>query len=328
MWHGSVLRRHALEFLLVAVLLAAISYFAWVGAGLLHNERNQEPRVFSGDRSYSHASALMDFGPRPSGSEALRQSQQYIMATLAEQGWSVVTQTLDYAGVPVTNIIGRAGEGPIALVGAHYDTRREADADPDPLKRGEPVPGANDGASGAAVLLELAYALDLDALQHEVWLVFFDAEDNGRLDGWQWAVGSSYMAQEWAAGRPPGWEQLSPAGTTEPVAPLPDFLILVDMVGDANQQLYMEGNSSPGLTETLWSLAATRGYADVFIPETKWSLVDDHTAFLAEGVEAVDIIDFDYAHYHTTHDTLDKLSAESLERVGRVVEAHLEQQGE
>jgi len=326
--HSTLIRRHAVELLLLAVLLGAMAYFAWIAGALIRKTPIREPRVFSGARSYTLAGALMEFGPRPSGSEAHRQSQQFIMTELAQQGWSVMTQTLTYAGVEVTNIIGQAGQGPVALVGAHYDTRKEADADPDQTKRRDPVPGANDGASGAAVLLELAYALELDALQHEVWLVFFDAEDNGRLDGWEWAVGSSHMAREWAAGRPPGFQQISRTGRPEDEVPLPEFLILVDMIGDAEQQIYMEGSSSPRLAEALWALAATLGYGDVFIPETKWSLIDDHTAFLGEGVEAVDIIDFDYAHYHTTHDTLDKISAESLERVGRVVEAYMEQQSE
>jgi len=326
--HSTFIRRRAVELLLLAVLVGAIAYFAWIAGGLLHKSAIREPRAFSGARSYAFASALMEFGPRPIGSEAHRQSQQFIMAELAQQGWSVVTQTLTYAGVEVTNIIGRAGQGPIALVGAHYDTRREADADPEQSKRRDPVPGANDGASGAAVLLELAYALEFDALQHEVWLVFFDAEDNGRLNGWEWAVGSAHMAREWAVGRPPGFEQSSRTGSPVDEVALPEFLILVDMIGDADQQIFMEGNSSPRLAETLWALAAALGYGDVFIPETKWSLIDDHTAFLTEGVEAVDIIDFDYPHFHTTHDTLDKISPDSLERVGRVVEAYLEQQSE
>ena len=98
------------------------------------------------------------------------------------------------------------------------------------------------------------------------------------------------------------------------------------MIGDADQQIYMERNSSPGLTRELWTLAAELGYDDVFIPEYKWAMTDDHTPFLAEGIQVVDIIDFDYPFWHTTQDTPDKVAPESLERVGRVLEAFLEKE--
>jgi len=320
------LRKYWLEGLLILLLLVAMGYFAWIGFGLLPKPPTPEPRVFSGDRAHTHVLAQTDLGPRPTGSEAAAELRQYIMTELAAQGWSVITQTFTYEDTQVTNVIGRAGEGAIALVGAHYDTRRQADADPDPEKREDPVLGANDGASGVAVLLELAYALDLDKLQHQVWLVFFDAEDNGRLDGWDWAVGSTHMAQEWAEGKAPGTSTTRSGEATPTSAPLPEFLLLVDMIGDADQQIYMERNSSPQLTHALWTLAADLGYGDAFIPEYKWSLTDDHTPFLAEGIDAADIIDFDYPFWHTTEDTPDKVSAESLERVGRVLETFLEEQ--
>jgi len=319
------MQKYWLEMLLALVLLIALGYMGWLGYGLLPQPTpTPEPRVFDGERAYAHVLAQTNLGPRPTGSAAAAATRQYITTELAAQGWTVITQTFTYEGTEVTNVIGRAGEGPIALVGAHYDTRRRADADP--ARRGEPVLGANDGASGVAVLLELAYALDLDRLQHEVWLVFFDAEDNGRLDGWQWAVGSTYMVQQWAAGIVPGAPPPEASQATPTTSPWPEFLILVDMVGDAEQQLYMERSSSPSLTRTLWTLAADLGYGDVFIPEYKWSLIDDHMPFLAQGIEAVDIIDFDYPFYHTTQDTPDKVAPESLERVGRVLETFLEQQ--
>ena len=321
----SWLQKYWLEMLLVLVLLGAVGYLGWLGYGLLPQPApTPEPRVFDGQRAYAHVLAQTDLGPRPTGSEAAAATRQYIMAELAAQGWTVITQTFTYKDTEITNVIGRTGEGPIALIAAHYDTRRRADADPDPARREEPVLGANDGASGVAVLLELAYALDLDKLQHQVWLVFFDAEDNGHLDGWKWAVGSTYMAQQWAQGIAPGAAPSEARQATPTPLPEPEFLILVDMIGDADQQLYMERNSSPQLTRSLWTLAADLGYGDVFIPEYKWAITDDHTPFLAQGIEAVDIIDFDYPFYHTTQDTADKVSPESLERVGKVLEAFLE----
>jgi glutaminyl-peptide cyclotransferase len=125
------------------------------------------------------------------------------------------------------------------------------------------------------------------------------------LGGWDWAVGSTYMA---------GMLQ-------EPVAKM----ILVDMVGDTDQQLYFEVNSDSALRKELWDIAAGLGYSKEFIPQPKYSLMDDHIPFVRKGIPSVDIIDFDYPYWHTTQDTPDKVSPQSLERVGRVVETWLKQ---
>jgi len=266
-----------------------------------------EPALFDGQRAYDHVLAQCALGFRPTGSEAGWATGDYIIAVLEQEGWAVQTQTFTYLGTPVRNIIGRSAQGladetedGVILVGAHYDTRRSADKE-DPEV---PVLGANDGASGVAVLLELARTLDADRLSQPVWLAFFDAEDNGRLDGWEWCVGSSYMAAH---------------------LPLrPAAVIVVDMVGDTDQQFYFEGNSDPALQEELWEIAAALGYGDVFIPEYRWTVLDDHVPFVQQSIPAVDIIDFDYPYWHTTQDTPDRVSAESLERVGRVLESFLE----
>jgi glutaminyl-peptide cyclotransferase len=259
-----------------------------------------EPLVFDGEAAQAHVTAQCDLGFRPTGSEAGWATGDYIISYLDQQGWMVETEEFTYRGTPVRNVVGRVGEGPIIVLGAHYDTRRSADEeDPD-----VPVMGANDGASGVAVLLELARTLDRDKLQNQVWLAFFDAEDNGRLDGWEWCVGSSYMAAH--------------------LEVMPEAVVVVDMIGDADQQVYLERNSDPALQTSLWDVAARLGYADAFISEYKYSMVDDHVPFAQRGIPAVDVIDFDYPYWHTTQDTPDKVSAESLERVGRVLEVWLE----
>jgi Zn-dependent M28 family amino/carboxypeptidase len=260
-----------------------------------------QPIDFDGEQAYGHLQAQCGFGPRPTGSEAWRQTGDYILEELAAQDWITDEQTFTYMGSPVRNIVGKRGEGPLLILGAHYDTRRRADQDPvDPTA---PVMGANDGASGVAVLLELARCLEEDDLDHEVWLVFFDAEDNGDLDGWEWIVGSTYFVQN--------------------LSRTPEAAIIADMVGDADQQIYKERNSDAALQDRLWAIAADLGY-ESFIPQYKWAMLDDHTPFLQRGIRAVDIIDFDYPHWHTRQDTLDKVSPESLERVGRVLEVFLE----
>ena len=256
---------------------------------------------FDGQEAYAHVKAQCDFGPRPTGSRAWEQTGDYILAELKKQSWATEEQTFTYRDTPVRNLVGKAGKGPLLILGAHYDTRRRAERDP--VDRSAPVMGANDGASGVAMLLELARSLEKDRLDHEVWLVFFDAEDNGDLDGWEWIVGSAYFVQH--------------------LEREPQAVIIADMVGDQDQQIYKERNSDPALQDQLWTIAAALGY-ETFIPEYKWAIFDDHTPFLRKGIPAVDIIDFDYPFWHTRHDTVDKVSAESLERVGRVLEVFVE----
>jgi Zn-dependent M28 family amino/carboxypeptidase len=159
-----------------------------------------------------------------------------------------------------------------------------------------------------AVLLELARVLDVGAVHGDVWLVFFDAEDNGYLDGWDWIAGSRYFAANLAVS--------------------PEYVIIVDMVGDAEQELFYEGNSDPHLQSQLWAIAAELGYTAHFVAEQRHTMLDDHIPFVEQGIPSVDIIDFDYPYWHTTEDTLDKLSPDSLERVGRVLEEFLERGGE
>ncbi|TKJ31633.1 MAG: hypothetical protein CEE40_01030 [Chloroflexi bacterium B3_Chlor] len=255
---------------------------------------------FDGERAYQYALDQCAIGPRPPGSEAGWMTGEYIIDQLQGLGWEVDTQAFRYEGVPLRNIIGKFGQGPVVILGAHYDTRPVADRDPE--HSDEPILGGNDGASGVAVLLELAAVLPQHQLSNEVWLAFFDAEDSGRLDGWPWCVGSTYVAEE--------------------LAVEPAYVIVVDMVGDRDQQLCFEGNSDVALRETLWEIAADRGY-DEFIPQVRHTVIDDHLPFARKGIPAVDIIDFDYPYWHTVEDTCERVGPESLERVGRVLEEFL-----
>jgi Zn-dependent M28 family amino/carboxypeptidase len=199
----------------------------------------------------------------------------------------------------IQNVIGKRGTGvPWIILGAHYDTRMFADRDPDPENHRQPVPGANDGASGVAVLLELARVLPTN-LTGEIWLVFFDAEDNGDIVGWDWILGSKAFV--------------------DLLDGQPDAVVIVDMIGDRNQDIYWEKNSDLGLTREIWGVAENLGYADRFISYPKYRILDDHVPFLEVGIPAVDIIDFDYPAWHTVNDTIDKVSAQSLETVGDVL---------
>lgn len=262
---------------------------------------------FSGRRAMGHARQLMRLGPRIPGSEAGIRAREYIADQLRREGWEVEVQPFAYGGVALANVVATRGDGPIVIVGTHYDTRPIADRDPS--DRSAPVPGANDGASGVAVLLELARVLDPEATEGmEVWLAFFDAEDSGGIANWEWAVGARTLAQRLI---------------NEP-ANRPEYVIIIDMVGDADQAIHYEWSSSLWLQERLWALAAELGYGDVFVPAHRHHVVSDHTPFLQTGIEAALLIDLDYRYWHTQGDTLDKLSAQSLERVGRLLQTWLE----
>lgn len=257
---------------------------------------------FDGDRAYRHVVAQCTFGPRPVGSEAASQTADYILTELSRLSWTTQTQEFVFRGVVGRNVIGVRGRGPVVVLGTHYDTRSLADRDS--LQPTAPVPGANDGASGVAVLLELARVLDITRSPVEVWLVFFDAEDQGGINGWPFSVGASYMAQQ--------------------LSVVPQAVVVVDMVGDKDQQLFWEGNSDPHLIRTLWAVAADLGYEAYFVPETRYAIMDDHVPFAQRGFPAALIIGFSYPYWHTTEDTVDKVSAESLQRVGRVLQTWLE----
>ena len=259
---------------------------------------NREPTAFDGSRAYTDVQTQVDFGPRTPGSVGHAQVREWMRAELESAGWTVEVHESNRMGHPIYNIIAKqSDEAPQIILGAHYDTRFFADHDPDPAKQTEPVPGANDGASGVAILLELARTLPEDIVP--TWLVFFDTEDNGRIDEWDWILGSRAFVEE--------------------IEIDPRAVVIVDMIGDKDLNIYLERNSDKALRAEIWDTAASLGYQSAFINSEKHSMLDDHTPFLEAGIPAVDIIDFDYEYWHTTQDTPDKVSAESLMMVGNTL---------
>jgi Zn-dependent M28 family amino/carboxypeptidase len=190
----------------------------------------------------------------------------------------------------------------LIIIGAHYDSRRLADNDPIPELADKPVPGANDGASGVAVLLELARVLPND-LNHEIRLVFFDAEDQGNLNNWEWIVGSTAYAAS--------------------LDTKPEAVIIIDMIGDKDLKVVKERYSTPELVDSIWLTAKQLGYGDIFVDSGSLQIMDDHLPFLNAGYAAVDIIDFTYPAWHTSQDTPNQVSASSLEIIGNVLYAWL-----
>ena len=295
-------RNHICTRLCIALLIALTLTVAGCGAG--------HPK-FDGNKAFSDLKAQCDFGPRPPNTAAHDKCGDYIAATLKPLADVVSQQRFIYPAegrkLDLRNVIAyfnpRATE--YVLLCAHWDTRPMADEEIDEAKAKQPILGANDGASGVAVLLELARVLKHDTLKHEVWLAFFDAEDRGRLDGWPFSVGARETARR--------------------LTLRPQAMVLVDMVGDADQNIYYEGNSHPRLAAEIWAVAGELGYGDTIIPQLRHTITDDHIPFVEMGIPAVDIIDFDYPYWHTTRDTSDKVSADSLERVGRTLQTWLEE---
>jgi glutaminyl-peptide cyclotransferase len=290
---------------ILVVLQLGMSVVNWRKSEL-QPENRQEQIHFDGNRALNNVEFQVALGPRIPGSPGHDQIIEWLVSELGSTGWQVEIQEAEMLGHPIKNVIAkrsgqdRSGRAWVIL-GAHYDTRIYADQDPNPDFRMLPVPGANDGASGVAVLLELARVLPED-LNQDVWLVFFDAEDNGRIPGWDWILGSRAFV--------------------EALEGKPDAAVIVDMIGDADLEIFMERGSDPELSAEIWGVAANLGYSQ-FIPTPKYHILDDHVPFLEAGIPAVDIIDFDYPYWHTTEDTVDKVSAESLEAVGETLRVWL-----
>ncbi len=260
---------------------------------------------FNADRAYQDVEYQLSLGPRIPGTSGHEQILDWMESELEAENWQVERQELSINGKNVINLIASRGVGEYILLGAHYDTRILADHDPDPSLKDDPVPGANDGASGVAVLMELARTLP-ENLPVAIKLVFFDAEDNGGIDDWDWILGSRAFVQE--------------------LVEKPSAAIIVDMIGDADLEVYYERNSDVTLMNQIWQQARNLGYDNVFIPEYRYSMLDDHTPFIEADIPAVDLIDFSYPYWHTTSDTLDKVSPESLKVIGDTLTAWLLEQ--
>jgi glutaminyl-peptide cyclotransferase len=289
----------------LVVVLAGIAFIFILGA-IGYWDLGINKHKFNGQRALGDVEYQMKLGPRIPDSQAHSQTVEWLMSELSAAGWATEVQEAQVLGHPVRNVIARWGEGrPWIILGAHYDSRLKADRDPIAQNRTLPVPGANDGASGVAVLTELGRTLPIllenqnasgQEKYKQIWLVFFDAEDNGNIEGWDWILGSRSFVNE--------------------LTENPDAAVIVDMIGDANLNIYMEMNSDPNLTKEIWVRAKELGYSKQFIPQYRYRILDDHLPFLEAGIPAVDLIDFNYAYWHTREDTSDKVSAQSLQIVG------------
>ncbi len=271
---------------------------------------------FDRARAFSYLVQQTSFGPRNPGSAGHARCLQYLTKTL--QGLAPSTElqafTVDgYDGerLDLTNIISSFNPGATnrILLTAHWDTRPRADEDKDPSKQNQPILGANDGASGVAVLLEIANELKASPPPIGVDILLNDGEDYGHAtDLDKFFLGTRYFAKHLK----PGYH--------------PQFGILLDMVGDSNLEIMKEPISmkyAPEVVDMVWSVARSLGIYQ-FTENVQRTVLDDHIPLNEAGLKTIDLIDFDYPdssnrYWHTMEDTPDKCSPASLEAVGRVL---------
>jgi glutaminyl-peptide cyclotransferase len=239
---------------------------------------------FDAERAFADLRMQVRLGPRPAGSAPSRVLAERLRRALPRGRFEAVPGGL-------RNVVGSLpGRGGPILVGAHYDTKD--------------IPGfvgANDGAGGVAVVLELSRALRAGqrACQRPIRFVMFDGEESPRgstdflADGLR---GSTHHALTRGAGL--------------------RAVVIVDFVADRDLSLPREGSSHPGLWSRLRAAARAVGAQSVFPDAVGRTILDDHTPFLRRGIPAIDLIDWDYPHFHRRSDTLDKVSARSLDLVG------------
>ena len=268
--------------------------------------------TFNAQKAFAELVKQCDIGPRYPGSEGQIKCRDYLVTTLSRYADKVTTQPFPVTfgrpakTVEAYNVIAHflPDKEERILLCAHWDTRPWADKDPDPRKRETPILGANDGASGVAVLLEVARLLHAQPPDVGVDIVLFDGEDAGTEGSMQsWAQGSAYYARHLA----PKDRQV--------------MGVLVDMIGDADLEILQEYNSKAyarPVVDRVWAIAKELG-CTAFKPLTGSSIMHDHIPLLQVGVPCIDLIDLDYPPWHTTADTPDKCSPASLDQVGRVL---------
>lgn len=266
---------------------------------------------FDGEKAFVLLKTQTDFGPRNPNSNGHGKCLDFLAAELATYAEKVTRQNFVHNGydgevLKLTNVFGsfNADASERILLVAHWDTRPRADEEKDQTKHKQPILGANDGASGVAVLLELARLFKQAPPPIGVDILFVDGEDYGKPhDLESYFLGSRYFMK------------------VKNQNYKPRFAILLDMVGDKDLQIPMEQNSmtyAPEALELIWSTAEKLGVTQ-FVNVPGEQISDDHIPLNAGGLPTVDIIDFQYPYWHTLNDTPDKCSAESLEAVGKVL---------
>lgn len=276
-------------------------------------DKREPAPAFDGERAYRYLVEQVDLGPRVPGSKASAECRNFFSNHFMGLSARVDSQAFAFfdpysqTDIPLINFIAQfTGTGEAAetiVLMAHYDSRPRTDYASDSTLKDDPIDGANDGASGVAVLMELGNLFARKAPPCNVDLVLVDGEDWGKpRDFDYYLLGSREFARR---------------GIREKYR----FGIVIDMIGDSSQELYREGYSErsyQALNDAVWRAAARLGIT-TFRDTIKYTIIDDHLSLISAGVPAIDIIDFDYPYWHTEFDTPDKCSPTALANVGRVL---------
>lgn len=309
-------RRYTIELLLVAVLALAVAYFGYLAVGLLPG--NEQDRDFRGTSAMDDVGMQMAYGGRATGTQANLRLGDWLVQQLTGLGWDVVIQkyTLSEA-LGGTNLIAiRSPDGvaegertaPVGLVVAHYDSRIATDRDASEANRVRPALGANDGAAGTAVLLELARSLDVEAAGRTICLAFTDGDANTGIPGWTEPEGSAHLATTLARDVPRCAD--------------PDWVIALGLVGGTGATFPVDANSDAALANALWSAADGLGYGAHFLSTD--SDASPLNPFAARNYRTLQITDPSYPYAATMADAADKVDAQTLEAVGRTIETWIE----
>lgn len=292
---------------------------------------------FDADSAYAYVAKQVAFGPRVPNTEAHRLCGDWLASELRRHGAKVFEQRAALKAFDGTVLNARNIFGSInpdvperVLLLAHWDCRPWADADPDPANRKKPVDGANDGASGVGVILEIARQLKASGSKAGVDFLFVDAEDWGTEgDENSWALGTKYFVENLS--QIPQKSPTSPTPPTPPTTPTysPDYAILLDMVGGKGAEFYREyfsERAAPALASKIWSAAAQLGYGDIFHNRLGGAVTDDHIQLISHGIPAVDIIEYHpdaptgfTPRWHTVNDTMEGIDPATLAAVGKTV---------
>ncbi len=277
-----------------------------------------DPSEFNKARAWKDLTNQCDMGIRMAGTPGQIKCRDYIEAELKKSCDKVYLQPFEHVwsangkNYKFWNVIGEQNweksEVHVLLV-THWDTRPTADQEADPDKKRIPIMGADDGASGTAVMLELARVLQVSPAKVGVKYLFVDGEDLGPEEPDMY-LGAKVFAVDQSS-------------------PKPDYGILLDMIGNRNVRVPEEQKSvelCPKLEGAFYDFAGQAGFGDTFPKTAGYAIEDDHLPLIEKGkIPTIDLIDFDYAPWHTLADTVDKCSPESLGKIGGVLQRWLRQ---
>lgn len=278
---------------------------------------------FSGARALARCERLLAEYPRALGDPRRAAAIDRLEADLRAAGAELTERVEHHGSDPRTGVAfalttlvahTRPGAARRFVLGTHFDTRPWAESDPDPARREAPIPGANDGTSGVAVLLELLPLLSRQLPAGVgVSAILFDGEELGRPGLGPYCAGSRVLAAELASG-------------AHPLIRRAEFGVILDMVGDRDLRLQPDPASlrqHPALVDAIWSTGQRAGLRPFDRAPLSTPLLDDHVPLSEAGVPSILLIDYAYPPWHTHADTLDKLGAASLEAVGETLRVAL-----